>query len=84
MTEAESRALVARVMDDVVPGADVTAIADDADMREELDIDSMDFLNFVAGLVEATGQDIPEADYDQIVTLRGCAAYLTARSTPGS
>ena len=50
----------------------------DADLREELDIDSMDFLNFVIGLHERTGIDVPERDYPKLATLAGCVSYLSA------
>jgi acyl carrier protein len=48
-------------------------------LRDQLDIDSMDFLNFVIGIDEATGLDIPERDYPQLATLDGCVEYLRTR-----
>ena len=45
----------------------------------QLDLDSMDFLNFVVGLHAALGVDIPEADYAKLATLDGCVEYLAAR-----
>ena len=39
----------------------------------------MDFLNFVVGIDERTGVDIPERDYPQLSTLNGCIEYLTTR-----
>ena len=47
-------------------------------MREQLDIDSFDFLNVVIGLHEALGVDIPEADYPKLATLDGAIDYLDA------
>jgi acyl carrier protein len=47
-------------------------------MAEALDLDSMDFLNFMIGLHERTGVEIPELDYPQVATVEGCAAYLVA------
>jgi acyl carrier protein len=49
------------------------------DLREQLDIDSMDGLNIMIGIHEATGVDIPEADYPQMANLNGCVAYLRVR-----
>jgi acyl carrier protein len=63
----------------IAPEADLDALPDDADLREELDIDSIDFLNFVVGLYEALGVDVPVRDYPQLVTVAGCVAYLTPR-----
>jgi len=46
------------------------------DLRDAIDLDSMDFLNFVIALHERTGVDIPEADYPRLRTLDGAIAYL--------
>jgi acyl carrier protein len=51
-------------------------MADDEDLRGALDLDSMDFVNFVVGLHERTGIDIPEADYPRLRTMDGAIAYL--------
>ena len=63
----------------VAPEADLASLGPDAELRVELDIDSMDFLNFVVGIDERTGVDIPERDYPQLNTLNGCIEYLTRR-----
>ena len=63
----------------VAPEADLASLGPDAELRVELDIDSMDFLNFVVGIDERTGVDIPERDYPQLSTLNGCIEYLTRR-----
>jgi acyl carrier protein len=63
---------------EIAPEADLSALADGDDLREVLDLDSMDFLNFVTALHKATGADIPEADYRHFQTLAGVCRYLTA------
>ncbi len=50
-----------------------------ADLREAIDIDSMDFLNFVTAFHHRLGIDIPEADYPKLVTLAGVVACIEAR-----
>jgi len=75
MSEA-TRPQVERVLHELRPEADLAALPADADLREELDLDSMDFLNFVIGVHEATGVDIPEADYGRVSTLEACIEYL--------
>jgi len=50
-----------------------------ADLREAIDIDSMDFLNLVTALHHRTGIEIPEIDYPKLVTLSGMVAYLEAK-----
>ena len=76
MTEAEARILIFEVLGGIAPEADPATIAGDADLRETLDLDSMDFINFVVALHERTGIDIPEADYPELHTLNGAIAYL--------
>jgi acyl carrier protein len=49
-------------------------------MREALDIDSFDFLNFLIGLDDELGVEIPEADYGKLVSLNDLLDYLGARS----
>jgi acyl carrier protein len=72
------RPVVERVLHELRPEADLAALPEDGDLREELDLDSMDFLNFVIGVHEATGVDIPEADYSRVSTLETCIEYLEA------
>jgi acyl carrier protein len=82
MTEAEVRKTILDTLGDIAPEADLAALAPGKDLREELDIDSMDFLNFVVALHEKLGVDIPEADYPQLVTLDRAVDYLKARCSP--
>jgi acyl carrier protein len=63
----------------VAPEADPAALAPSADLREALDIDSMDFLRFVVGLHERLHIDIPERDYAKVRTLDACVSYLAGR-----
>lgn len=78
MTNDEIRGVVLRVLGRIAPEADLTQLRADADIRSELDIDSMDFLNFVIGLHNELGAEIPEADYNRLFTLNGSIAYLSA------
>jgi len=82
MTREEIRALVAGALAEVAPEADLAQLPPGADLREELEIDSMDFLNFVIGLHRRTGVEVPEADYRKLATLDAAVAYLAARLEP--
>jgi acyl carrier protein len=76
----------ARVLDcltRVVPEADPASIRADVPLRDQLDIDSMDFMHFVIELDEALHVAVPESDYAEISTLNGCVRYLSAR-VPGA
>jgi acyl carrier protein len=76
MNETEIRALAADVLAGIAPEADLATVGDDEDLRVALDLDSMDFMNFVIGLHERSGLDIPEADVPKLFTLRGLTSYL--------
>lgn len=84
MTDQELRGVVLGVLGEIAPDADLANLAPDEDLRERLDIDSMDHLNFVIGLHQATGVEIPERDYARLVTLQDTLAYLAARLHTGS
>jgi acyl carrier protein len=78
VTPDELRRTVLDALGTVAPEADPSALRPDAVLREALDLDSMDFLNFVIALHDRLGIDIPEVDYPKLATLDGCLAYLTA------
>ncbi|MEZ4336499.1 MAG: acyl carrier protein [Sandaracinaceae bacterium] len=76
MTENEIRAIVRAAIEDIAPDADLDGIDPTESLREELDLDSMDFLALVRALHAELGVSIPEADYRAIDSLDGCTAYL--------
>lgn len=76
----EIRATVLRALGDVAPEADLERVKPEVSFREQLDLDSMDFLNFVIGLHHALGVDIPESDYPRVATLEGGIEYLASRT----
>jgi acyl carrier protein len=73
------REAIVRVLGDVAPEADLATLRPDVPFRDQLDLDSMDVLNFVVGLHAALGVEIPEADYPRVTTLDACVEYLEAR-----
>jgi acyl carrier protein len=79
VTRDEVRALVLQALGEIAPEADLAAVKPDVALRDQLDLDSMDVLNFAVGLNAALGVEIPEADYAKIATLDGCLDYLMAR-----
>lgn len=76
MSGAETRSMIVELLSAIAPEADFAALSGDEDLREALDLDSMDFMNFVVALHEHTGIDIPEADYPKLRTLDGASIYL--------
>ena len=80
MTRAQIEQALFEAITKVAPEAEPARLEPGADIREELDIDSMDFLNVVVGLHERLGVDIPESDYPKLFSIDSAVAYLEARS----
>ena len=78
MTDDEIKAIFIRELGQIAPEAS-TDIDPDADLRDQIDLDSMDILNLMIAIHEATGVDIPEADYPKLSTLNDGIAYLRER-----
>ncbi len=78
MNETDIRAVIAAALEEVAPGSDIDEIDADEDFVYELDIDSMDFLNFVIAVHEKTGIEIPERDYPKLSSLNKAVGYLQA------
>ncbi len=76
MNAIEAKSLIIDVLSSIAPEADYTVLPGNAQLRDELDLDSMDFLNFIAALHERTHINIPEADYPKLFTLDGAASYI--------
>ena len=72
------REVVLSLLGEIAPEADLAAMKPDVSFRDQLDLDSMDFLNFVVALHKELRVDIPEADYPKYATLDGCIEQLTA------
>jgi acyl carrier protein len=81
MTESEIKQAIFKVLERIAPEADLSSLRPDDSLRETLDIDSFDFLQFIIGLHESFNIDIPESDYSQLNTLAGTLRYLAVHST---
>lgn len=79
----EIRQAVEQALHHVAPEADVHALAGNADLREEIDLDSMDMLNFFVARHERLQVDIAESEYGRMTTLDGCMATLREKLPPG-
>ncbi len=80
MSREEVLDLMRAVLRQIAPEADLDDVGPDEGLREALDLDSMDFLNFVIGIHEKTGIEIPERDYPELASVEGCVSYLSARA----
>lgn len=76
MSPDELRRVLFEAITSVAPESDTATTHDDDDLREALDLDSMDFLNIVIALHERLRIDIPESDYSKLRTARSAIDYL--------
>ncbi|HVH26794.1 MAG TPA: acyl carrier protein [Vicinamibacterales bacterium] len=81
MTRDEIRAAVIEALTSIAPEIDSGALTGDQVLRQEFDLDSMDFLNFVIALHGRLGIDVPENDYAKLSTLDGAVEYLARRAS---
>lgn len=79
MNQSEILTVLQDELGNIAPEADTRSLDRSADLREALDIDSMDFLNFVIAVHRRLRVDIPEIDYPKLVTIDGAIKYLTAK-----
>jgi acyl carrier protein len=79
MTNEEIRAVVVAALKAIAPEVEENALAADRPLRDQVDLDSMDWLNFLIGLHERLSVDIPEADYRKLTTLDTLVAYLAQK-----
>ena len=79
MTESELRQLILEEIGNIAPEVEGAPISDDEDLREALDLDSMDIFNIVVALSQRLEIDIPDADVGQLVTIGGGMNYLKLR-----
>ena len=79
MTRDEIRAAVIEALTSIAPEIDSGTLTGDRVLRQEFDLDSIDFLNFVIALHSRLGIDVPESDYAKLSTLDGAVDYLARR-----
>ncbi|MBV8273266.1 MAG: acyl carrier protein [Cupriavidus sp.] len=78
MTNADIRTVVLSTLLKIAPEVDPQLLRPDRPLRRQVDLDSMDWLNFLVALHEALKVDIPETDYARLVTLDDVVSYLEA------
>jgi acyl carrier protein len=76
MTKEDIKQIVLDIISDIAPDEDLTAVKAEVRLRDQLSLDSMDFLDIVMELRKKHGIEVPEADYVQLASLESCADYL--------
>jgi acyl carrier protein len=71
--------LVCKLILNIAPEADVQHLDPNEELREELDLDSMDFMNLLDLIVKETGVNVPESDYAKVNSLQSLSEYIDSR-----
>jgi len=79
MDQGLVRTTIAEVLASIAPEVELATIDAAAPLRDQIDLDSMDYLNFIVGLHERLHVDIPESDYARLATLDDLVSYLVAK-----
>ncbi len=76
MTEDEIRALIIEIIQEIVPDSDLSGLDPDKPIRDQVELDSMDFLDFIMMLRKRYRITVPDDDYSKLATLNSSIAYL--------
>lgn len=76
MEATEVRQKILDIIEDVAMDEDLSTIKDEVSLRDQLDLDSMDFLDIVMELKKRHKIEVPQEDYPQLATLQSCVTYL--------
>ena len=76
MTKEQIKATVLEIIAQIIPDEDLSNLKGDIPLREQVELDSMDFLDIIMELRKRYGIEVPESEYVQLATLDGSAAYL--------
>lgn len=76
MTKDDVKQIVKDIIEEIAPDEELTDLKDEVRLRDQLDLDSMDFLDIVMELRKQHGIEVPEADYPELASLQSCADYL--------
>ena len=79
MTKDETKKVVLEIIADIAPDEDISNLKGDIRLRDQMQLDSMDFLDIVMELRKRHNIEVPEADYIHLATLDSCADYLTPK-----
>lgn len=79
MTEDQVKQIVIDIINEIAPDEETSGLKDEIALREQMDLDSMDFLDIVMELRKQHGIEVPEADYPELASLQSCANYLTPK-----
>jgi len=79
MTQDQCKKAVLAIIADIAPDEDLSDVKSDVRLRDQFELDSMDFLDIVMELRKRHSIEVPEADYGRLASLDSCAEYLTPK-----
>lgn len=79
MTADQVKKIILDIIGEIAPDEDLSDVKPGVRLRDQLDLDSMDFLDIVMELRKQHGIEVPEADYPKLASLDSCAEYLTPK-----
>ncbi len=79
MTRDEVEAAVLDALSGIAPEVDRPSLRRDVPLRDQVDLDSFDYLNFLIAVHQATGVEVPETDYPKLATVNDAVDYLVQR-----
>ena len=79
MTKDECKQVVLDIIADIAPDEDLSNVKPEVRLRDQMQLDSMDFLDIVMELRKRHGIEVPEKGYQQLASLDSCADYLTPK-----
>ena len=79
MTRDELKQAILSIIQDILPDENFASLDPNAKLRDQIGLDSMDFLDIVMELRKRYGVEVPETDYPQLATLNSCLDYLEPR-----
>ena len=79
MTEEQVKQIVIDIINEIAPDEDTSNLKSEVNLRDQMDLDSMDFLDIVMELRKQHGIEVPEEDYPKLASLDSCADYLTPK-----
>ena len=77
MTEDQVKQIVVDIINEIAPDEETVGLKDEINLRDQMDLDSMDFLDIVMELRKQHGIEVPEEDYPKLASLASCGEYLT-------
>lgn len=76
MSKNEIREIIYNIISEIAPDEDLSSLDDSKILRDQIELDSMDFLDIVLELRKRYKVDVPEEDYPRLATIDGCVEYL--------